>query len=313
MKTLKKTTIAMAVSALVAAAPMAAQADFVEYANDTLYWSDGDITASAYTSWDAEGTSLEYTVYFDDVAETWKYEYWWSADRKALSHMIFSLTEDGDLGPFTYDNLLGGTDGGEIGNYGPDDPSNPGIPGDMYGIKFDSFYTSSDGLDAHFEIISNRGPMWGDFYAKDGVEQLEMSEKHETLLSKAEAGDLKKKQQKKLNKMNAKYARNLELLAMSEEERAELGKKARKRLRKLEARMEKQKFRVYAYNTGFGDDNEIQFNLDGSLAAYISDQILVPDSFEGRPPSEIPLPAAVWLFGSGLIGMAGVARRRKQV
>ena len=29
------------------------------------------------------------------------------------------------------------------------------------------------------------------------------------------------------------------------------------------------------------------------------------------PPSEIPVPAAAWLFGSGLIGLVGVARRRK--
>ena len=29
------------------------------------------------------------------------------------------------------------------------------------------------------------------------------------------------------------------------------------------------------------------------------------------PPSAIPVPAAVWLFGSGLVGLAGVARRRK--
>jgi hypothetical protein len=27
--------------------------------------------------------------------------------------------------------------------------------------------------------------------------------------------------------------------------------------------------------------------------------------------SAIPVPAAVWLFGSGLIGLVGVARRRK--
>ncbi len=29
------------------------------------------------------------------------------------------------------------------------------------------------------------------------------------------------------------------------------------------------------------------------------------------PPSNVPVPAAVWLFGSGLLGLAGVARRRK--
>jgi hypothetical protein len=30
------------------------------------------------------------------------------------------------------------------------------------------------------------------------------------------------------------------------------------------------------------------------------------------PPSEIPVPAAAWLFGSGLIGLVGVARRRRK-
>ncbi len=33
------------------------------------------------------------------------------------------------------------------------------------------------------------------------------------------------------------------------------------------------------------------------------------DGFGG--PTTVPVPAAVWLFGSGLIGLAGVARRRK--
>ena len=31
----------------------------------------------------------------------------------------------------------------------------------------------------------------------------------------------------------------------------------------------------------------------------------------GSPPAEVPVPAAVWLFGSGLIGLVGIARRRK--
>jgi len=29
------------------------------------------------------------------------------------------------------------------------------------------------------------------------------------------------------------------------------------------------------------------------------------------PMSPVPVPAAVWLFGSGLLGLAGFARRRK--
>jgi len=34
-------------------------------------------------------------------------------------------------------------------------------------------------------------------------------------------------------------------------------------------------------------------------------------SFTDTTPSAVPVPAAVWLFGSGLVGLAGVARRRK--
>ena len=35
------------------------------------------------------------------------------------------------------------------------------------------------------------------------------------------------------------------------------------------------------------------------------------DSIEANQVSAVPVPAAVWLFGSGLLGLVGVARRRK--
>lgn len=68
----------------------------------------------------------------------------------------------------------------------------------------------------------------------------------------------------------------------------------------------------------------IEYNADGRLAA-VGDNTLVTleyaisgaDSAGGYrgvalvQTSVVPVPAAVWLFGSGLIGLAGIARRKK--
>jgi hypothetical protein len=38
----------------------------------------------------------------------------------------------------------------------------------------------------------------------------------------------------------------------------------------------------------------------------------VPDPDSAFGGTVVPVPAAVWLFGSGLLGLVGVARRKKQ-
>jgi hypothetical protein len=47
------------------------------------------------------------------------------------------------------------------------------------------------------------------------------------------------------------------------------------------------------------------------LSWDIGGSVLAIDLVAVGPPSEIPVPAAVWLFGSGLLGLVGIARRKK--
>ncbi len=80
---------------------------------------------------------------------------------------------------------------------------------------------------------------------------------------------------------------------------------------------------AWSVNTGIRVVNVWDINGDGSLTAAV-----VPGMENGpfggfnaafnfsaaglmTPPSAIPVPAAVWLLGSGLIGLVGVARRKK--
>ena len=48
---------------------------------------------------------------------------------------------------------------------------------------------------------------------------------------------------------------------------------------------------------------QYDLHLEGTFSGDITSVI---------QPSAVPVPAAVWLFGSGLLGLVGVARRRKQ-
>ncbi|MDH5570643.1 MAG: VPLPA-CTERM sorting domain-containing protein [Gammaproteobacteria bacterium] len=63
--------------------------------------------------------------------------------------------------------------------------------------------------------------------------------------------------------------------------------------------------------TGFMDvsgsqrNSSYAFEISGTALVNVDGNVIEP------PISAVPVPAAVWLFGSGLIGLAGVARRKK--
>lgn len=96
------------------------------------------------------------------------YSYTWSAGEessKALSHIITQVSDN-----FTIGNIFTGTTAGYIG---PDfysdttqGQSNPGLSPGIFGLKWN---TSGDPLVFTWQIVTDRAPMDGIIYAKDGV------------------------------------------------------------------------------------------------------------------------------------------------
>jgi hypothetical protein len=208
--------------------------------------SSDETTLNSSSPWDGAGTSIRYTVSYNqtanDLEEFWKYEYVFEVPRKEIGHLIIEVASDGNT--FSEGNIFSGTtDGYSLDSYGSTQSnSNPGIPGDMYGMKWDI-----GSLGQELVIISDRAPQRGDFYARSG--------RH--------GGHF-----------------------------------------------------VYAYNSGFLDtDNDPQIDIAQiRMGNLIFDHILLPGTVTGIPPSAVvPVPAAIWLFGSGLSGFIGMAGWKKAV
>ncbi len=128
----------------------------------TLDTSSGGLVGTA--AWGI-GSSLSWTVTNEGYGGYWSYGYTFTVASKAISHIILETSPS--FGP---DNLLGVTDpydlvgSFEVGNY-VQDGSNQLLPGPVRGIKFD---TQGDPLSLTFSFLSDRAPVWGDWYGKDG-------------------------------------------------------------------------------------------------------------------------------------------------
>lgn len=106
-------------------------------------------------------TAISWDVHFDYGANNWLYSYDFSHPEGATSHLILEVSPT-----FTANDIISSS--GDFGGVDLDTysagGSNPGMPGSMYAIKFDS----ASGLDTHIEFRTLRAPVWGDFYSKDG-------------------------------------------------------------------------------------------------------------------------------------------------
>jgi hypothetical protein len=142
----------------------------------SMGWADsytGNITSTsgggliATGPWNNGGATLSWAVDNTTNAGYWTYNYSFDiSTSKAISHVIIELSPT--ITRDNFDELVIDISSGSD----PDAPKtytlqsgNPGIPGDIYGVKWD---TTADPLDYDFSIITVRAPIWGDFYAKDG-------------------------------------------------------------------------------------------------------------------------------------------------
>jgi len=114
--------------------------------------------------------------FVDDVTNPghWTYDYhFYTYSEKGISHVITEVSLN-----FTGNNIKDGTTSGwELQTYGEaQGGSNPGILGDVFGLKWEGLSNVPTTPEAYtgsywkWTIVTDRAPMWGDFYAKDGVE-----------------------------------------------------------------------------------------------------------------------------------------------
>lgn len=60
----------------------------------------------------------------------------------------------------------------------------------------------------------------------------------------------------------------------------------------------------------FLDTDALYYDQSGQFDLLCADSGCISSIYSTFAPSAVPIPAAAWLFGSGLIGLAGIARRK---
>lgn len=127
----------------------------LEY-NGSLSSGNG-LTGTGY--WHTDVT-FEWNVTYLMPFDLWKYEYVLTVPRKDISNIII---EASDL--FSESNIFdGSTCGYEIGTFPCPGNSAPYIPDEIRGIK----YEVNNMLVFSVTLITDKSPVWGDFYSKDG-------------------------------------------------------------------------------------------------------------------------------------------------
>jgi len=112
--------------------------------------------------------TIGWDITYDMGTALWTYEYTLSATRKDISHFILEVSGLAGEGSF-YDVEINGNPADFEGPalWGSHQgKSNPGIPSDFYGIKFDG-----GGSTVTYSFTTELDPVWGNFYVKSGKDK----------------------------------------------------------------------------------------------------------------------------------------------
>lgn len=135
----------------------------VSYTGEVTY-KDGEIVAEG--PWANDDTSLSWTI--NELASIdgprWEYTYTLDVgDEKGISNILIEVSDS-----FTSENYLSEPSKSPM-LFTPDGQgkSHPALPDDIYALKFEP-PENGDILSYQWSFESDRAPVWGDFYAKDG-------------------------------------------------------------------------------------------------------------------------------------------------
>jgi hypothetical protein len=137
----------------------------------SLSVGDGGLVSEGV--WNDPATTLYWSVDDTTTPGLWHYTYQLIVPAQAISHIIIEASDGDPWGQFTIDNLFSAASTPEdwIGSIviqnQSSDGANPDMPEDMWGIKFNSAFAATT-ITVSFD--SDRMPVWGDFYSKNGKE-----------------------------------------------------------------------------------------------------------------------------------------------
>lgn len=152
----------------VGTAPNTPLASIGDYYYGTLSSSPGG-GIDGFGDWANGAFSLSYKAIWYSATQ-YKYEYTFTINKKDMSHWILGLSDNCTADCITGLTVTGTSaenPNGEIKTHTPHDGnSNPGMPADLYGIKWDIAGSGTGTFT--FSFFSDRVPVFQNFYAKDG-------------------------------------------------------------------------------------------------------------------------------------------------